>query len=396
MRVLIVGAGIGGLTAAIALRRVGVDAVVLERAPELREVGAGISLWPNAINAYRRLGVGASVEATGARVGDSTIRDWRGRSLHRSSSDLVEARFGAPLIMIRRAALHTILRDALEPDAVRLGTTCVSIDQDQTGVRVQLKDDSVESCDVVIGADGLHSMVRGATVSDGPPRHSRLRAWRAVVSADEEVAAQVDVGEYWGHGSLFGVQSLGANSFYWYAASSATETSPGQGAGQGTDKDELLRRFRSWAAPISDLVEAADGQSILRNDLYDRPAPVSMAFGRVALLGDAAHPMLPSLGQGACQAVEDGETLATALAEDSDPVSALRRYSERRCRTAALAVTQSRRMSKVAHAHNPVAVALRNALLGRASQEASLNRLASLVGGDPRQSTQPPRPGSSS
>ena len=116
MRVLIVGAGIGGLTAAIALRRAGIDAVVLEQAPELREVGAGISLWPNAINAFRRLGVGDAVEATGARVADTEICDWRGRSLHRSSSDLIEARFGAPLIMVRRAALHSILRDALDPE----------------------------------------------------------------------------------------------------------------------------------------------------------------------------------------------------------------------------------------------------------------------------------------
>ena len=108
----------------------------------------------------------------------------------------------------------------------------------------------------------------------------------------------------------------------------------------------------------------------------------------MALLGDAAHPMLPSLGQGACQAVEDGETLAAALTEATDPESALRLYSERRRPTAALAVTQSARMSKVAHAHNPIAVALRNALLRRASQAASLDRLAPLVGGDQSQSGQ--------
>ena len=138
-----------------------------------------------------------------------------------------------------------------------------------------------------------------------------------------------------------------------------------------------------------ELIEATDGQALLRNDLYDRRVPGSLAFGRVALLGDAAHPMLPSLGQGACQAVEDGETLAAALVEATDPASGLRLYSERRRPTAALAVTQSHRMSKVAHAHNPIAVALRNALLRRASQEASLNRLAPLVGGDPRESAQP-------
>jgi 2-polyprenyl-6-methoxyphenol hydroxylase-like FAD-dependent oxidoreductase len=202
----------------------------------------------------------------------------------------------------------------------------------------------------------------------------------------------VDVGEYWGHGSLFGVQSLGDNSFYWYAAGQAR----GGDHEPGADKDELLQRFGSWAAPIPELLEGTDAQAILRNDLYDRPAPKSMAFGRVALLGDAAHPMLPMLGQGACQAVEDAQALAAALAEEADPVSALRLYSERRLPTAALAVNQSRQMARVAHLRNPVAVALRNALLGRASQEASLKRLAPLVGGDPRHSTQPTSPGSPS
>ena len=192
------------------------------------------------------------------------------------------------------------------------------------GVRIELADGGTETCDIAIGADGLNSMVRAATVGDGPPRDSGVRAWRAVVSTDEELAQRVGVGEYWGHGSLFGIQSLGDNSFYWYAAGKE------RGADQdpGAEKDELLRRFGSWAAPIPELLEGTDAQAILRNDLYDRPAPKSMAFGRVALLGDAAHPMLPMLGQGACQAVVDGDALAMAIAEEPDATTALRRYSD--------------------------------------------------------------------
>jgi 2-polyprenyl-6-methoxyphenol hydroxylase-like FAD-dependent oxidoreductase len=380
MRVVIVGAGIGGLTAAIALRRSGIDAVVLERAPELREVGAGISLWPNAINAFRRLGVGEAVEAAGTPVGDTMIGDWRGRSLHRSSSELVEIRFGAPLVMIQRATLHSVLRESLGEEFLRLGTPCLSFEQDADGVRLQLAD-GVEQCDVAIGADGLHSVMRAGTVGDGAPRHSGLRAWRAVASVDGGLAAQVAAGEYWGHGSLFGVQSLGRDEFYWYAAS-AGSGSEGEGEAE-TARTDLLRLFGSWADPVPALIEATDGP-ILCNDLYDRRVPDSLAFGRVALVGDAAHPMVPSLGQGACQAVADGEAVADALAQAPDPASGLRLYSDRRRPVAALAVTQSRRMSKVAHLRSPMMAALRNTLLKRTSQESSLTRLSPIIEGDHR------------
>jgi 2-polyprenyl-6-methoxyphenol hydroxylase-like FAD-dependent oxidoreductase len=375
MRAVIVGAGIGGLTAGIALRQAGIDVLVLEQAPELHEVGAGISLWPNAINTLRRLGVGPAVEALGLRVADTDIQTWRGRSLHRSSSDLIEDRFGAPLTMIRRSDLHAALRQALGDEILRLGTRCVSIDAHEDGVRVQLADGNTEHCAVLIGADGLRSVVRTVTVGDGPPRHSGMTAWRAVVSLDRQVAARVTVGEFWGHGSLFGVQSLGGDSFYWYAASRVGEPD----LEPEIEKEALLRRFDSWVAPIAELINATDAQAILCNDLYDRRVPDSLAFGRVALVGDAAHPMLPTLGQGACQAIVDGEALAVALTEASDPVAGLRLYSERRRQTAALAVSQSRQMSKVALASNPVVVGLRNTLLSRASQKSSLKRLAPIL-----------------
>ena len=393
MRVLIVGAGIGGLTAAIALRQVGIDAVVLEQASELREVGAGISLWPNAIKALRRLGVGEAIESAGATVTDGDIRDWRGALLHGSSADQLEARFGAPLIMIHRAALHTTLKEALADEAVRLDTKCVGLDQNGDGVRVRLAGGASEKSDVVIGADGLNSVVRARTRADGPPERSGVRAWRAVVSLDERLAKQLVVGEFWGQGSLFGVQRLPGNAVYWYAATRVDEGNP---TSSGTEKGDLLHRFGAWHAPIPGLIKATPDQALLSHDLCDRPAPQGLAFGRVALLGDAAHPMLPSLGQGACQAIEDGAALADALAATTDPELGLRAYSQRRLSSAAAAVTQSRRMSQIAHLRNPIAVALRNTLLRMTPTETSMKRLGPIVSGDSGASDEPVHPGSPS
>ena len=155
MKVLIVGAGIGGLTTAIALRRAGIDATVFEQAPELREVGAGISLWPNAIKALRRLGIGDEVEAVGCAVTAAETRDHRGAVLHSSPVDQLAGRFGAPLVMVHRAALHAALVSAVDPDAIRLDSRCVALTQESGCVRLTFADESEATGHVVIGADGL-------------------------------------------------------------------------------------------------------------------------------------------------------------------------------------------------------------------------------------------------
>src|SRR5687768_8173241 len=159
-RAVVVGAGIGGLATAIALQQRGRDVLVLERARELSEVGAGISLWPNAVKALRRLGIGDAVEAAGAPAHAAAFRTWKGAQLGPSITSQLQGRFGAPLLLVHRARLQTAMRQALGAGVVRLGAECTDVEQDDRGAGVRLAGGEVERGAVVIGADGLRSRVR--------------------------------------------------------------------------------------------------------------------------------------------------------------------------------------------------------------------------------------------
>jgi 2-polyprenyl-6-methoxyphenol hydroxylase-like FAD-dependent oxidoreductase len=376
-RILVVGAGISGLATAIALKRAGREVLVIERAAELREIGAGISLWPNAVNALRRLGVGAAIEAAGAPARDAAFRGWRGAQLGPSITSRLQGRFGAPLIMIHRARLQAEMRGAVGPGAIRLGAECRSLDQDERGVTLRLADGRVERAAVVIGADGLRSRVRTALACGRPPRYAGITAWRGVVPLDDTLRSRTSNGESLGHGSLFGVARINGSQAYWWASVKLRESVGGEPA---AEKSALLEAFSDWHDPIPELVAATPPSAIIRTCLYERPALERLSIGRIALAGDAAHPMLPNLGQGACQAIEDAVVVADELAASDDVVAALSRYSVRRARHAANVVKASRQMSRIAHLHNPVTAALRNTLMRVSTESMTLRRLDPVVG----------------
>lgn len=181
-------------------------------------------------------------------------------------------------------------------------------------------------------------------------------------------------GESWGGGSVFGMVPIQGDRVYWYATMRTPE-----GGRNPDEKRALLEAFRRWHAPIADLIDATDPASILRNDIYDRPALKSWTAGRATLLGDAAHPMLPYLGQGACQALEDAVALGDACAEHADVASALRAYESRRIARGNMFVIRSRHAARVAQLRNPLAVAIRNAVLRRVGTPLQLRQLAQML-----------------
>ena len=370
-KALIVGAGIGGLAAAIALRDIGFEVVVVEQAPAIREIGAGISLWANAIRALDRLGVGAAVRDAGVAYESAAIRSRDGSILAAIDTNELRRRLGTPVVVMHRAdLLGALLRRAAGID-LRFGRRCMRITQGDAYASAELEGGGIMKADVLIGADGLHSVVRSTLHGSVPPRSAGCTAWRSVVRYE----GSADAGETWGHGSVFGRVPMSGRRVYWFA----TENLP-PGEPRGADeKSRLLARFRGWHRPIESLIAAAEESEILRNDIFDRPPLSAWGSGRVTLVGDAAHPMLPFLGQGGCQALEDAVAIGDAFSGHADLRHAARAYETARLRRANLFVTRSRLMGRIAQLERPIAVWLRNAIVGRTTSAMQARQIARLI-----------------
>jgi len=356
-RALIAGAGIGGLTAALALRHAGIAVSVFERADTLVGVGAGLTLWANAITALRQIGCGDLLESVGKPERSSRILSWRGATLTTLPVEALTRRFGALMVGVHRAELQFALLAALGPDVVRTGGACTGFHQDDAQVWAHLADGQQIAGDVLIGADGLRSVVRAQLFGAAAPRYAGYTAWRGVAQSAARQWNEGMVTESWGAGRRFGLVPLSNGRMYWFATLNTPE---GAQDTPGDRKRELLDRFSTWHDPIPATLAATEEASILRNDIYDRPPLSTWSRGRVTLLGDAAHPMTPNLGQGACQAIEDAVALAEQLRSAGSVASALQQYEAQRLKRANAVVRQSLRVGWVAQWENRWAVTARD------------------------------------
>jgi 2-polyprenyl-6-methoxyphenol hydroxylase-like FAD-dependent oxidoreductase len=338
MKVVVVGGGIGGLCATIALRRAGIEVIVIEQAPVLREVGAGLTLWPNAYTALSRLDIADAVWAAGAAAGALDLRTAQGRLLVR-----YQAR-DAPFLAIHRADLQDVLARAAGEEAVRLGVTCTGFVDDGLAVAARLADGSEERGDALVGADGINSRICAQLFPKARPRYAGYVTWRGVADDSAGSVAGGAITESWGPGSVFGFGRVAGGRAYWYATKNAP---PGQSDPPEGRKQEILERLRGFTEPAQTLIAATDETTIVRNDIFDRRPLRRWSVGRATLLGDAAHPMTPNLGQGAGQAMEDAVVLADCLRSCRDLPSALRAYESRRIGRTRMVVRESRRTGRL-------------------------------------------------
>ena len=312
MRALIVGGGIGGLTASRALSRIaGVEVAQFERAQALEhvQVGGAIHVWHNGMRGLQRLGWARRCRRSGAAAprwrrprcatrADDSSPAW-------SPGDM-ERELGAPTVGVVRPELHRVLAEGVEDGVLQLGRECVGFEQRPDGVTARFADGSEETGDVLIGADGLDSAVRRQLHGEHPPRFARYASWQALAEYEDEAAPVGLFRIVWGPGARFLYYRVSAERLYWEGIF-ATEA--GGSDPPGGRKDAVLERFGDWFHPVPAILAATEEGAIARHDVYDRPPLKSWGEGRVTLLGDAAHPMTNAAGQGANQAIEDAVVL---------------------------------------------------------------------------------------
>jgi 2-polyprenyl-6-methoxyphenol hydroxylase-like FAD-dependent oxidoreductase len=354
----VVGAGIGGLAAGIALGRAGWDVTVYEATPELRPLGAGLSIWPNGVRALRELGLGDLAAA--APRPDGALRRADGSVLAAFDPEVLESRFGAPLVGFHRADLHQGLIAALGSDRVRTGMRLEGVADGE----LRFGDGSTVRADLIVGADGLNSTVRSALLGDGDPRDSGIVAFRGVARLDGPAPA----GEWWGQGDVAGLLELGGGRVYWYLAYRGEP-----------DRAALPELAAGYGEPIREAVSRTDDEQVLLHRLYDRDPASSWSRGVATLLGDAAHPMLPFLGQGACSALEDAVALVAAVAAEPDVEAALAGYEQARLERTAALVAGSRKAAKAALLESRVGRKVRDALVSKAPEAIRLRQLDPFV-----------------
>jgi 2-polyprenyl-6-methoxyphenol hydroxylase-like FAD-dependent oxidoreductase len=345
----IVGGGIGGIATAVALHQVGINAVVYEKAAGLHEVGAGMMLWPNATRVLREMGLLEKVLACSGPNTHFLVRATCGKVL----MNIALGKFDVPAVCMRRSDLLAVLLMALPRERVRLGYDLKCLKQSRGKVRLFFSDGLVAEHDAVVGADGIRSRVRSELFGDSDPIYRGYTVWRGLARYDGNAVPPGSNSETWGVGKRFGILNTGHERFTWYATANVPSRHLDAPCGP---KRELQNMFAGWHEPVADLIDATANDGILKNGARDFAPLRRWGDGMVTLLGDAAHPCTPNLGQGGCMALEDALVLAKCVDREASLQSALRRYESLRFHRTKGIQQRSLLMGHIGQWQNPLLV----------------------------------------
>jgi 2-polyprenyl-6-methoxyphenol hydroxylase-like FAD-dependent oxidoreductase len=381
-KVLIVGSGIGGLTAALAFHQKGWDVAVYEAAPELRPVGKGIWVPTNAMQVLNKLGLAASVAEVGCPLDTIQVRTKSGTVLSTFDLGPVKAQYGHTTISIHRAALIGILSAGLPTGTLHLGKRFSRFESSPDQVVAYFEDGSAATGDLLVGADGICSVVREQLFPGVQLRYSGQTCYRGISEMKLPSALSNTCWEVWGGRYRFGFSSIGHGQVYWFAPVNAL-------AGANIQTSEIAVQLADWYAdfpsPIPEIIRASSISDVIRTDLFDFPPIPRWCEGRAVVIGDAAHAMTPNLGQGGAQAIEDALVLAEELIRTDSIAQALGRFERSRMPRVKWVANTAWRLGRLAHVQNPLARRLRDLALRWTPERVNRKQLDRLYRRDYRQ-----------
>ncbi|MBD2195463.1 FAD-dependent monooxygenase [Calothrix anomala FACHB-343] len=329
-KVAIIGAGLGGLAVAVALRKLGYNVQVYEKAQDFRPVGGGLGLLPNGLNFLQAIApeLVTLIKNSGCEVITTVLKNNQGETIRTNPASRYQDKYGQPLVTVWWWHLQQVLASQLPADIIHLHHRCLGFQQDDTGVEIYFDNGSVVSADLLIGADGINSVIREVLIQDGKPRYLESMSWRAVIKCNQQVLNPGELGFVKGNRDFMYLLNVGDGHFAWLYRRLSLDNSLSENP--AAVKSRILSYITDWGESLRALVEATPAERILEGPICDRLPVNSWSQGRVTLLGDAAHPMAPALGQGANSTFEDAYELAYSLSQASSWQTALANYEQRR------------------------------------------------------------------
>ena len=347
LKAIIIGAGIGGLTTAIALKRAGYQIEVYDRVKELRPVGAGISLWSNGVKVMNWLGLGDEIQKIGGEMNRMTYLSKENELLNDIDLLPLIDQVGQRPYPVSRSELQSMLLEQLGKEYVKLETKCIGAKEEGNQVTAIFEDGSTATGDVLIAADGVRSVLRNYVTQQQPePRYADYVNWNGLVDASPELADKHSWVIYVGDGKRASMMPVGGDRFYYFFG---VPMAKGTVVEPKDRRDELAGLFQGWPEPIQNLIQQLNPLETNRLEIHDLDPLEKLARGRVVLVGDAGHATTPTLGQGGCQAMEDAEILCRYLVTTNISVEdALQRYeAARKERTARLVLKARQRADTI-------------------------------------------------
>ena len=338
MRAAIIGGGIAGLTMGIALQKFNIGFDIFERAPQLNEIGAGIGLYPNALNVLQKLGVAGEILRNGFAADRGQMMNQSGKVLYLLDAEKMKVKYGYPFLAIHRALLQKILAERVRQDCFHLNKDLMSISKATN--EITFTDNVTYTPDLVIGADGINSKTRQLIFGNVPLRYCGQTGWRGTVNFALPEPFNSCGTEIIGNDRAvrFGFSKISNGTVYWFATK---KSEPNQTDNPKTLKQSLLSMLKKFPPVVNQVIESTDTKNIIRTDLYDFKPIRTWHKNHVVLMGDAAHATTPNLGQGACQAIEDAYSLASFLSEESSIETAFKQYQSARIKKATNVVNTS-------------------------------------------------------